>query len=616
LSDAASLWAPIGRFTDPLLLASRGDRWMDAVLGRLRADVTIEDLQGELDGLAARLEAIHQENRDRGAEAVPLREDFVGHVRPMLLVLLGAVGFVLLIACVNVASLLLARGTTRRREIALRAALGARRGRIVRQLLTESVALSLAGGAAGLLAAFWSIDALVALSPIPLPTFVSIGVDGRVLAFTLAVCVASGIFFGVAPALSASRTDLVTTLRAGGERDGGDPGSAALRRSLVAAEIALAVVLLTGAGLMLRTMARIATLDPGFRPDGLVTMRLALPDESADDAEGAADRTVQFARTLVERVRELPSVSAASLASDTPLGTSTSATVVRLPRDPSAGIRVYRHAVSPGHFRTLGIRLLEGRDFNEADDRRSAQRLIVVSRTMAGRHWPGESALGKQLTHSRDTYTVIGVVDDVQHRTLLEPDTADPDVYLPLYQVPARAFAILARTSGAPQPVVAAIRSAVTRLDASVPVFGVSTGPELVARQTSTTRFSAVLLGAFALVALTLTIVGIYGVTAYTVSRQTRQVGIRIALGATRRDVLRLVMGGALTFIATGLAAGTLAAYALTRLLASMIYGVSATDAATFGSVLALLAGVAVLACLVPATRAMRIDPAVALRSE
>jgi putative ABC transport system permease protein len=615
LSDEAQMWAPVGRFAAPPILERRGERWLDRVIARLKPGVTIEQARSEMEGIAARLEQLHRDNKDRGVALVPLREEFFGDIRPMLLVLLGAVGFVLLIACVNVANLLLARGTARQRELAVRAALGARRGRIVRQLLTESVALSVVGGVAGLIAAFWSIDLLVALSPIPFPTFVQISVDLRVLAFTFAVCVASGLIFGVVPALAATRADLVATLKAGG-REGADAGSPLLRKALVTAEIALALVLLVGAGLMLRTMESIRSFDPGFRAEGLVTLRVALPVDSDADPERAAIRTAQFARTLLERVQQLPMVTDASLTSFAPLSGASSAAIVRLEEAPEPGIRIYRHAVSPGHFKTLGIPLLEGRDFTDADARTAEGRVVIVSRTMASRHWPGQAALHKRLRQGNAVYEVIGVVGDAQHRSLLEPDTADPDIYFPLFQLPSRAFAVMARTPGDAQPVVAAIREAVTELNPAVPVFSVATGEELVAEQTTGVRFSSALLGAFALVALTLTMVGIYGVTAYTVTRQTRQVGIRMALGATRGDVLRLIVRGGATFIVAGLALGTLAALGLTRLLSSLIYGVTPTDPVTFAWVTAILATVALAACLIPAARATRIDPVVALRSE
>jgi putative ABC transport system permease protein len=615
LTDTAQLWAPVGRFAGAPLLEQRGQRWLDGVVARLKSRVSIAHARSEMDAIAARLEKLHKDNQDRGVAIVPLREEFFGDLRPMLLVLLGAVGFVLLIACVNVANLLLARGSVRQRELAVRAALGAGRGRIVRQLLTESVALSVVGGAGGLIAAFWSIDLLVALSPIPFPTFVRIGVNLQVLAFTFSVCVLSGLLFGLVPALAASRTDLVTTLKAGG-RDSADAGSPLLRKALVTAEIALALVLLIGAGLMIRTMNRLGTFDPGFRADGLLTLRVAMPIDHDTNADRVAGRMTQFARTLLERVRELPSVTDASLASAAPLGGVSSAVMARVDDAPEANIRVYRHLVSPGHFRTLGMPLLAGRDFTENDARSAEQRVVIVSRTMATRHWPGRSALHQRLRQGSATYEVVGIVGDVQHRSLLEPDSADPDVYFPLFQLPSRAFAVMARTSGDAQPIVEAIRRIVAQLDPSAPVFSVATGSELVAQQTTGVRFSSALLGAFALVALTLTVVGIYGVTAYTVSRQTRQVGIRMALGATRGHVLRLIVRGGATFIVAGLAFGTLAAFGLTRLLSSLIYGVSATDPTTFAAVTALLAVVAVLACLVPAARATRIDPVTALRSE
>jgi putative ABC transport system permease protein len=615
LSDDAELWAPVGRFADASALDQRGERWLDGVVARLAPGVSVAQARSEMEGIAARLEQLHKENRDRGVGLVPLREEFFGEIRPMLLVLLGAVGFVLLIACVNVASLLLARGSARQRELSVRAALGARRGRIVRQLLTESVVLSVAGGLGGLIAASWSIDLLVALSPIPFPAFVQIGVDLRVLAFTFAVCVLSGVLFGLLPAIAASRADLVTMLKAGG-RDGADAASPLLRKALVTAEIALALVLLIGAGLMLRTMDRLGAFDPGFRAAGLLTLRVALPIDGDTNTDRVASRQTQFAQTLLERVRQLPGVTDASLASSAPLGGISSAVIARVDEAPETGIRVYRHAVSPGHFRTLGIPMIEGRDFTDADARTAEQRVVVVSRTMASRHWRGQSALHKRLRQGKAIYEVIGVVGDVQHRSLLEPESADPDIYFPLFQLPSRAFAVMVRTPDDPQPTVGAIREVVSELNASVPVFSVATGEELVAQQTTGVRFSSALLGAFALVALALTMVGIYGVTAYTVSRQTRQVGIRMALGATRGDVLRLIVRGGLTFIIAGLALGTLAAFALTRLLSSLIYGVSATDPSTFAAVTALLAAVAVLACLIPAARATRIDPVVALRSE
>jgi predicted permease len=611
-NDGTELWAPIERFIEPSALESRGNRGIDLVIARLAPRVTPAQLDAELGAVARRLAQTHDVNRDRGAAVGSLRDEYFGDLRATLAVLLGAVGFVLLIACVNVANLLLARGSSRHREIAVRAALGARRGRIVRQLLTESLVLSTIGSAAGMLAAFWSIDLLVSLSPVSFPAFVRIEVDFRVLAFATAACVASALLFGIVPALVVSRTDLVTTLNAGG-RGGTDARVTIMRRGLVAAEIALALVLLAGAGLMLRTLGHLSQFDPGFRPDGLLIARLMLPLDP--DAESAAVKSGQFAETLIERARQLPSVADASIASDIPLGPSTSGVTVSIEgRDES--IRIYRHAVSTGHFRTLGMSILEGRDFNGADARQAERPVLIVSRTMARRHWPGESALHKRMRFRDRLYEVVGIVGDVKHRNLIEADTADPDVYFPLLQTPFRELFVVMRVNGATEPAISGLRQVVRELDPNAPVFAVQTGEALIAAQTSRTRFSSALLGAFAIVALALTIVGIYGVTAYTVSRQARQVGIRIALGATPGDVLRLVLAGGVQLIIAGLTGGILAALALTRLLGSLIYGVSTSDPFTFAAVTFGLAGVAIAACVIPAARATRIDPAAALRAE
>jgi len=615
LNDQAELWALIGRFVEDDVLTGRGERWIENIIARLRDGVTVDQFGAEIDAVASRLEQMYpKENGSRGAVTMPLRDTYFGPMRPMLLVLLGAVGFVLLIACVNVANLLLARGSARQRELAVRAALGAQRTRIIRQLLTESVTLSVVGGAAGLLAAFWSIDLLVALSPVPFPTFVHVGLDNAVLAFTFGICLVSGLLFGVVPAVAASRTDIVTTLKTGG-REGDAASSTFVRKTLVTAEIALALVLLVGAGLMIRTLGQIQAFDPGFRAAGLITFRVAQSVEAGADPEALNDDFSQFSRALMEKLRTLPGITDVALASDAPLRDGTNATMVRIDGQDLEPVRIYRHSVTPGYFRTLNVTMIEGRDFAETDGRSADQRVTIISQAMARRYWPNQSAVGQGLRLDDRVYEVIGVVGDVRHRNLLQGD-ADPDVYFPLYQLPRQAFTVVARASNGVQAAVAAMRRAVTELNSAVPVYSVQTGNELLERQTSRERFSTVLLGTFALVALALTLVGIYGVTAYAVSRQTRQVGIRMALGATRSDVLRLVLGGGLTFIATGLVVGSVAAFALTRLLSSLIYGVSATDPLTFTAVAALLAITALAACFIPAARATRIDPVVALRAE
>ena len=614
-AQAPVVWAPIERFAGADILDDRGQRSINYVIARLAPGVVIDEARTEMDALAGRLDRMYPSAvGERGAGIISVRDQFVNQQgKRMLYLLLGAVGFVLLIACVNVAGLLLARGTARQGELAVRCALGAGRGRLVRQLVTESVVLSLLGGLAGLLAALWAVDLLVAVNPSSGPGPVAqVGVDQRVLVFTFAVCLLAGVISGVLPAVSATRIELLAALRSAG-RDGGS--STILRRGLVTSQIALALVLLIGAGLMLRTLEELGDFDPGFRPRGLLTLRLTVPGSEGTD-QIAPERLRVFSRALLEQVRALSGVAAASLSSDVPLGTSTSATNIRIEGRDDPAIRVYRHLVSPGHFLTIGTPLLAGRDFTDGDARTEGDGVAIVSRALAERHWPAGGALHQRFWRGDRRYEIVGIVGDLQHRDLLEPDSADPDMFLPLYQQPVPGFAVIVRTTGDTQPIAAAIRKTITELNPSAPVFQIETGERLVARQTARTRLGGVLLAVFATVALALTIVGIYGVTAYTVSRQTRQVGIRMALGATRGDVLRLVLSGGISFIAAGLALGMVAALALTRLLTTQLYGVSATDPATFAAVMVLLALVAVIACLIPAAKAARIDPFAALRAE
>lgn len=610
--DDPVVWVPAARFVGPAV-DDREQRQIDVVVGRLAPGVGIEEARAEIAAVAARIDAMYPTPTGRrGAGLEPLRDEFFGPpLRRLLLLMLGAVSFVLLIACVNVAGLLLARGVARQGELAVRGALGASRWRIVRQLLTESMVLALIGGAAGLLVAFWTVDLLLTVNPVELPAFTRVDLDMRVLAVTGAACIGAGILCGLMPALSISHGRLAGVLHLAG-RDAGHAATT-VRRGLVAAQVALAVVLLVGAALMLRTLNELRTVDPGFRPVGLVTMRLTFPRQSPGPAE--LERLSVFGRTLRRDIQALPGVTSASLSSDVPMGTSTTATRLTLPGRDEV-IRVYRHAVSPGHFGTIGARLLAGRDFADADRITDGTRAAIVSRTLAVRHWPEGSALGQRFEMNDREYEVVGVVGDLQHRRLLEPDSADPDVYIPFYQVPSYAFAVLARTDAETEPLVAAIRQTVTRADPAVPTFQVETGDQIMGRQTAVARFSGALLAAFALVALTLTVIGIYGVTAYSVGRQTRQFGLRIALGATPGDVLWLVLSRGALFIAAGLVVGTLGALSLTRLLTAMVYGVSPTDPLTFAAAIGLLAVVALAACLVPAAKAARIDPLAALRSE
>jgi predicted permease len=616
LSDSAELWVP---FTGPLgaprtpTRMGRDSRW-HRVVGRLRGGVSLEAARAEMDTLAARLEAAHPaNNRNRGAEVVPLAEDMFGGLRRALVVLAGAVALVLAIACADVANLLLARTAARRREIALRAAIGAGRLRLVRQLLTESVMLSLVGAALALALATWVLSVLQASNPLDLPGFVHLGVDARVLAATTVVAVLTGLAFGVAPALASSDEALHESLKEGAR--GGTVRSHRARHVLIGTEVALSLVLLMAAGLLLRTLDGLRRFDPGFRADGLVTATLTLPA-----ARYELSRTAVFAEQLRARVRTLPGVTAVALASDVPLGGGSSAALVtiegRSDQTQDGGIRVYRHRVSDGYFAAMGTPLRHGREFTPDDvDRGQQAGVAVISEAMARRFWPGADPAGQRLRMGASSLVIVGVAAEVKHRRLIEAASADPDLYLPFAQFPTRTFALLARTDGPAVP-LDTLRRELGALDPTVPLSGVRTMRELLRGQSASARFNAALLAAFAAVALVLATVGVYGVVGYAVAQRTREIGTRMALGARPRDVVRLVVGQGFRPVAAGLAAGALAALGCARALQGLLVGVGPTDPATLAVTGGILAATAVLAAYVPARRASRLDPVAALRSE
>lgn len=615
LSDTAEIWVPMAGFADPQVLARRGSRW-HGVVARLRPGVSIEQAQAEMSAIARRLEEAYPDvNRNRGAVVIPLREQLFGDLRRALLVLLGAVCCVLLIACANVANLMLARASGRRKELAIRAAVGAERGRLIRQLLTESVVLALLGGTIGILLAIWGIDLLIALNPVTLPEFVRIGIDARVLFFTAAVSLASGVAFGIIPALVASAPDLHDTLKDTSRRTAGDAGGMRLRSLLVVSEVALALMLLVGAGLLMKSLQRIYTLDPGFVPQGALTMRVVVPE-----GRYAGPKAALFARELVEKLEALPGVERAALGTNVPLDGNSSANVATIEgrelSGPDDEIRVYVHRITPGFFGTLGTPLAAGRDFTTDDSDPTRTGVVVISQTMARRHWPDAVPIGRRLKLRNDLFTIVGVAGDVKYRDLLENPSADPDIYFPLFRTPDLSFSLLLRATSDPSQLASSVHQQVQRLDPEVPVFDVATVTELVSNQTARARFSALLLSIFASAALVLAVVGIYGVMAYSVSQQTHQIGVRMALGAQARDVLQLVVGRGLFVVAAGVGLGLVGAFALTRVLAGLLYGVTTTDPATFVAVAALLGLVAMLACYLPARRATKIDPILALRGE
>ncbi len=598
----------------PLTLENEYSGRFLLVLGRLAPDVGLAAARTEMAVLAGRLAEEHEYNDGWDANLVPLHEQLVGGERRALLVLFGAVGLVLLIACVNVANLLLARATARQREIAVRTSLGATRGRLVSQLLTESLLLSAAGGVAGVLLAIWGVEALLALAPEALPRFAEIGIDRRVLFFAAAASLVSTFVFGLFPAFRATRGQLQEALREG-ERGGTSLGSQRLRGGLVIVEVALALMLLVGSGLLIRSFSRLIDVDPGFRAGDLASFRIALPSSDYSESE----RVVAFYRELLSRVETMPGVESAGAAMTQPfdgIGIGTSFFVDG--PDPGMGKRPVAdiRPVTPGYFKALGISLLQGRDF-AAEDGAEVSRKAIVSEALVREFWPDGKALGKRVSVNLDgllPYEVVGVVSDVRHMGL--DTTPRSMIYIPHAQFPVSTMTVVARTSSALTPFAAAVREAVAELDKSLPVYRVRTMDELVASSVSEERFQATLLTVFAAVALALAAVGLYGLLAFAVGQRTCEIGVRLALGARRGQVLGLVVRRALALTLAGLALGLLASFAFSRVLESLLFEVSATDPWTYGVVAGVLLAVALAASVVPARRASRIDPITALRHE
>jgi putative ABC transport system permease protein len=620
ISDQAELWLPmmmVSAARETGDLQRRNQRWL-ATVARLKPGVSLPQAQAEMETIARRLEQTYPDtNAYRGALVTPLREWLFGNMQLMLWILLGAVGCVLLVACANVANLLLQRAAARRKETAIRLALGATPGRLIRQLLTESLLVALIGGALGVLAAYWSADVLVAISPITFPSFVKLTLDVRVLSFSLLISVLTGVFFGLAPALQAARPMLNEVLKDSGRGASVGLGRSRLLGSLVVSEIALALVLLVGAGLMIRSLQRLQAVEPGFDSERLLTMRFNLPTQKYP-----REQIGVFNQQLRERLQALPGVQAVALSTDLPLSGNTSAGPIELEGKTSvpsdSEIRMFRHRVTPGFFATLGIPLLKGRDFT-ADDHAQAPGVVIISEALARRCWPGEDALGKRLREegaSNPWVSVVGVAADVKYRGLPNNPNADPDVYFPLLQRPNNNLSLAVRTAAEPANLTATIRQELQKLDPNLPVYNVMTMAQQVARQTTQARFSAWLLGIFGALALALAAVGIYGVMSYLVTQHTREIGIRMALGAQARDVLKLVVGQGLALTLIGVGVGLIGALALTRLMKTLLFGVSATDPLTFAVIALLLVSIALLACWIPARRATKVDPVIALQCE
>jgi putative ABC transport system permease protein len=593
--------------------ASRGAIILRA-FARLRPGVTVPQAASHMTEVAARLERLHHEDRDAGIRIEPLYERLVGPARPAILVLAAAVGLVLLIACANVANLLLARASGRGREMAVRTALGARRSRLIRQLLAESLLLATLGGAIGTLLAMWGVGVFVASSPAGTPRLEAIGVNGAVLAFTVAVTVITGILFGLAPALHASRADVTSGLREGARGQIGG-GGRRLRRVLVVAETALALVLLAGAGLLLRSFVQLQAVDRGFDSTNVLVGNVNAPRARFD----TAGKIIALNDRLVERLRAVPGAESAALVSVLPLGGSDSDFGFTIegrpkPATPSEQPTAWYRIVSSDYFKTMRIRILQGRGLTDQDST-PAPGAVAINESLARKYWPNEDPLGRRISLDETTFTIVGIVADIRHRGPDRPP--DEEMYLHYRQYPERGTAVVVRSASADAASLApAVREALREVDPGLPLANVTTMAELEADAVSQPRFVTLLVGLFAAVALTLALVGVYGVLSYAVAQRTSEIGLRMALGATRADVLRLVLVDGLRMVGVGAGIGVAGAAAAGHAMRTLLFGVGAVDLPTLGATVALLVAAAAIACAAPARRAIRIDPMEALRYE
>jgi putative ABC transport system permease protein len=617
----AELWTPMG--LDPNALPQRTQRAIVG-FGRLRPHVTLEQAQAELSTVAGRIAREFADSHSGwGADVKLMREELTGDVRPKLYALLAAVGFVLLIACANVASLLLARAQSQSRELAVRTAIGAGRRQLVQQFLTESVLLALMGGAVGVVLAVWAIKPLVALSPVAtMETFFrDIQIDTPVLVFALAVSLLTGVLFGLAPALKGSRPDMHGLLNEGTGRASTGLRGRRVLSALVIAEVAVAVVLLVGAGLMLRSFARLQSVDPGFaKPEGVLTLRMTLPDSKYPQGFQKA----AFLSDVLDRIKGLPGVVVLGATTDLPVNDRNNLAAFSVEGRPLAHpgelLITNNRLITPGYFPTLGIRLVEGRYFTDGDVA-GAPGVAIVSSTLAKRYWPGQSALGKRVKRGAPDsaypwLTVVGVVKDVKdYKYATEIDST---WYLPYPQhtetVWAPGVSLAIRTAADPGAVSGRAVKAIHAIDPQQPVFAIATLDQMLSDSLTQKRFSAILVGLFAALGLTLAAVGLYGVMSYSVNQRVREIGVHMALGARGNDVLRLVVRRGLVLTVVGLLIGLAGAFSLTRFLATLLYQVSPTDPATFAGISVVLTVVAFLASYLPARRATKVDPLIALR--
>jgi putative ABC transport system permease protein len=619
-NDPVELWTTIAGDAsgETPVTAQRGAHFLQ-VIGRLKPGVNQEQAQAELTAIASRLEQQYPDtNTHRSLRVDSALKALVGDIRPTLLILLGAVACVLLIACANVANLLLARATSRHKEMAIRAAMGASRLRVIRQLLTESVLLSLLGGAVGLLLAVWWSDLLIALGKEDIPRALHVGIDLRVLGFTLGVSILTGVIFGLAPAFHSSKRELIDALKEGGRGTSEGARRNKVRSALVVSELAIAVVLLVGAGLLIKSLWRLQKVNSGLQPQNVLTFNVGLPEKYN------YEKQARFFIDLKSRLEALPGVQSAS--SVLPLPLSGDRFVISFeiegrpmaPKDHPSGDFF---AAGVGYFRAMGIPIIKGRDFDDRD-RYGSTPVVIITETLARQFFPNEDPIGKRIKPGINTIEgdkttmreIIGVVGDVRNRSL---DTAPKQAYyVPQTQVPFDQMVMVVKTLDDPHNLISAATKQVAAMDQDIPVFGVKTMEEYLSTSVAAPRFSTTLLTIFAGVALVLTVVGLYGVMSYSVAQRRNEIGIRLALGAQSRDVLLMIVKQGSLLIGLGLLIGLSGAFALTRLIASMLFGVTAKDPLTFTAVGALLAAVALLACYVPAWRATKVDPMEALRYE
>lgn len=605
------VWIPI-RMTESRI-KDRQSRWL-YVIGRLRDGVSPEAAQREMDGLTNALaQQFPAEDKDWGVRLMTLHEQMVGPVRPALLILLATVLMVLIIACANIANLQLARAAGRKTEMAVRVAMGAPARAVLRQLFLEGLTLAALGGLLGLVLAYWSLRLLVTLNPKYIPRLDEVGIDGRVLLFTLGVAILTGLIFGLVPALSALKPDLVGDLREGGRGASSGLGHIRFRRLLTVAEVATALVLLISAGLLLSSLTRLQRVEPGFNPDNVLTMEVVVSGPRYDkDAQKSA-----FFRQLAERVAALPGVQASGGVTNLPLGggnqTESYTVEGQPPKDPNDLPEAGYRGVTPGYFQAMQIPLLQGRDFSPRDTATSPK-VIVVNKTFASRYWPQESPIGKRVVLEKEPHEVIGVIGDIRHSGLSVPTV--PEIYVCYEQHAYDDIVMAVRSKADFAGLGAQMRAAVASIDPELPTFNVKPMDQVLAESTSEPKFFTALLAVFAVLALVLSTLGIYSIISYSVAQRRHELGIRVALGAQRRNVLKLVLGEGMVLATVGILAGLFVAWAATRALSSLLFGVQADDPLIFAVTALLLGAVALTASFIPAMRASRVSPMVAFRPQ